>query len=229
MRVTRTSWVLSALGGVVMLFLISGPSSAGFLGPAEPYAKPGSFTFNGGYSFVEQKVKSSEVDDLILKSNQYFVEGSYSPAKNWEFYLRAGGADQKVQSSDFKDGVRPFAGIGVRGLFYDNGLFGFGPFAQGNYYDTWKDSGFKITNAWDVTAGIAAQFKHSSGFIVYGGPYVYFTEMKLDNSDSTTLHQKDEIGGFVGLKWPVTKQVSVSGEASYAGRWSFGGFISYAF
>jgi hypothetical protein len=206
-------------------------SFAGLLGPAEPYAKPGSFSLSGGYSYVEQKVGSSGVGDVILKSNQYFVEGTYSPIKNWEGYLMGGGADMKVKDGDFKDDIRPFGGIGVRGLLYDNGFFGVGPVLQANFYSEWKDGRAKLKDAWDVTAGLAGQLKHrSSGFILYGGPYAYWTKMKAEGPvTSETLNEKGNVGVFVGIKCPVNNQLSVTGEARYLDRWSLGGMISFAF
>jgi hypothetical protein len=243
MRVARKAWMLSILS-VAFVSLWSASSFAGLLGPAEPYAKPCSLSLSGGYSFVEQEIKSSGFGDIITKSNQYFVEGSYSPFRNWEGYLRGGGADMKTQDGNFKDDVRPFGAVGIRGLILDNGAFGFGPVAQANFYSEWKDNLYgielKAQDTWDVTAGLVGQWRHkSSGFVAYGGVYAYWTQMKLKSSlnipgfgqvnGSTTFHENSNVGEVVGIKWPVNKQLSVTGEARYVDRWSAGAMINYAF
>ena len=131
---------LSYLLSVVLVLFTIGISSAGQFGPAKPAAKEGGASIGIGYFNSESKMKSSETGNLIFKSNQVHLQGSYSFVKNWEAYGRIGVADMKERVLGLKDGAKVFGSLGVRGLLYDDGLFSFGPFIQGNMYSTYSDT-----------------------------------------------------------------------------------------
>jgi hypothetical protein len=229
---------LSYLLSIALVLFAIGISSAGQFGPAEPAAKEGGASIGIGYFNSESKMKSSDTGDLIFKSNQVFLQGSYSFIKNWEAYGRIGGADMKEKESGLKDGTKVFGSLGLRGLFYDDGLFSFGPFIQGNMYSTYTDtvtsSGgavekYKIENPWDASVGLAAQIKIEK-LIFYYGPFAYMARNKLKvQNDSTTLKEKQNLGGFLGINVLATKDFNFSIEGQYTGKFSVGGMVNYSF
>ncbi|MBT9537784.1 MAG: hypothetical protein IVZ94_06590 [Nitrospirae bacterium] len=46
---------------------------------------------------------------------------------------------------------------------------------------------------------------------------------------STTLKEKNNIGGFAGVRVPLGKGFSVEVEGQYKSRFSFGGALTYSF
>ena len=228
---------LSYLLSVALVLFTIGISFAGQFGPAKPDAKDGGASIGIGYFNSESKMKSSETGNLIFKSNQVHLQGSYSFVKNWEAYGRIGGADMKEQVSGLKDGSKVFGSLGVRGLFYDDGFFSFGPFIQGNMYSTYTDtvtSGgaaekYKIENPWDASVGLAAQIKIEK-LMFYYGPFAYMARSKFKvQNDSTTLKEKQNLGGFLGINVLATKDFNFSIEGQYTGRFSVGGMVNYSF
>jgi hypothetical protein len=229
---------LSYLLSVALVLFTIGISFAGQFGPIEPAAKEGGASIGIGYFYSESKMKSSDTGSLVFKSNQVYLQGSYSFVKNWEAYGRIGGTDMKEQALDLNEGAKVFGSLGVRGLFYDNGLFSFGPFIQGNMYstysDAWTSSGgvverLKIENPWDATVGLAAQIKKDK-LIFYYGPFVYMARNKLKvQNDSTTLKEKQNLGGFLGINILAIKDFNICIEGQYTGRFSVGGMVNYSF
>lgn len=230
---------------ITLVLFATSISSAGQFGPAEPTAKEGKTSIGIGYFYSETKMKSADIEGLIFKSNQVYLQGSYSFVKNWEVYGRIGGADMKEKESGLKDDVKTFGSLGVRGLFYDNGLFAFGPFIQGtlysNYSDTVTSGGatgkFTVENPWDGSVGLAAQIKKDN-FIFYYGPFAYMARNKLrvrvgfdslSANDSSTLKEKGNFGGFLGINVLAAKRFNIGLEGQYTGRFSVGGIVSYSF
>lgn len=237
--------LLSCLLSVLFVICVVGISSAGQFGPAEPAAKEGKPSIGIGYFYSETKMKSSDIEGLIFQSNQVYLQGSYSFVKNWEIYGRIGGADMREKETGFQDNMKTFGSLGVRGLLYDDGLFGFGPFIQGTIYSNYSDrvtSGgatgkFSVENPWEGVVGLAAQIKKGN-FMLYYGPFAYMARNKLkvrvafDNltvNDSTTLKEKGNFGGFLGINVLAAKGLNIGIEGQYTGKFSVGGICSYSF
>jgi hypothetical protein len=159
----------------------------------------------------------------------------------------------RVGPKDFKDGFKPFSTLGAKGIIYENNnkSLSIGPFIQttlySNYKDEWtrnelgwSDSGSitaKWEKPWDVNLGISAQTKIGE-VILYGGPFVYWYKVKGvneamgsagSNSDSTTFKEKNNIGGFAGVKVPLGKKFSVEVEGQMKSKFSAGAAIIYRF
>jgi hypothetical protein len=224
------------LSAALVLFTLS-VSFAGQFGPPEPTAKEGKPSIGIGYFYSESKMKSGDTGNLVFKSNQVFLQGSFSFVKNWEVFGRIGGADMKDHASGFKDGMKAFGSLGVRGLVYDDGLFGFGPVIQGNIYSRHNDttiSGgeperFTVENSWDGSVGLAAQIKIDK-VVFYYGPFAYVARNKLKVQNySATLKEKQNVGGFLGVNVLAIKGLNICIEGQYTGRFSVGGMVNYSF
>ena len=120
---------------IVMCFLVFfvavATAHSGQFGPPEPTAKEGKLSLGVGYSHFLDKwaPKDTGWTDAKLTANQPYVQVSYGFMKNAEAYLRLGAMDLKVSpaffsgtglsgfKSEFSDGFKPFANVGVKGVF----------------------------------------------------------------------------------------------------------------
>ncbi|MCG2709600.1 MAG: hypothetical protein L6246_04665, partial [Thermodesulfovibrionales bacterium] len=202
--------------------------------------------------------------------NQAHLQLGYGFVKNWEAYLRVGGADFKAApgfettgrsgiKSDFKDGYKPFGTIGVKGVFNVSDSFGIGPFFQASLYSSYKDSSsgtvstgssetqeVKVKNPREINLGIGLQGKIGET-IIYGGPVAYWVKNKTEWAGklgagtvytatgtntyvvSTTYKEKGNIGGFAGVRVPLSKSLNLEVEGQYKSRFSMGGALTYSF
>jgi hypothetical protein len=232
---------------VALIFCaLIGTSNAGQFGPLDSTAEAGKFTLGVGYFFEDTKWKADDFGDFRTESNQYYLQVSYGLPKNWEVYGRIGGADMKLKSDGFLDGTKdstqPFGTLGIKGAFFKKNQFSFGAFAQGTYRSEYKDSATvggtevdsKFKDHYDINVGLAAQLKFGN-FLVYGGPFWYYARAKAELSASgyqdvsETVKEKDNIGGFLGVKIPITKRVGLNIEGQLRDRTSYGAMITYAF
>jgi hypothetical protein len=218
---------------VLMLFAMGSVVYAGQFGPLEPAAKEGRVALGIGYFRSSAEWKPKDVGEgKKVTQNKVYLQLSYSPVKNLELYARVGGADLKIKDvfrtneevramlladgvtdpvvtglkPDFKEGLRTFGTIGVKGFFNVSDSFGIGPFAQVSMYSSYKDrnSGtvtgtipgvgallatgteeLKIKNLRDINLGIGLQGKIGD-LIVYGGPFAYWTRAKVDWTEVVT-------------------------------------------
>ena len=255
---------------VLMLFAMGSMVYAGQFGPPEPAAKEGKASLGIGYFYSSAKYKPKDTvnfREFKGTQNQAYLQLGYGFVKNAEVYLRVGGADAKVKNAitdpditnsgpkDFKDGLKPFGTLGVKGIIYesDNKSFGIGPFIQASLYSSykdewtfselgWSDSGYlklKVKKPWDINLGISAQAKIGE-VILYGGPVAYWNKAKAEaeaknlttgNSDSasTTIKEKNNVGGFAGIRIPLSKGLNLEVEGQLKSRFSMGGALTYAF
>ena len=251
----------------LILFTAGNIAYAGQFGPPEPVSKEGKVSLGIGYFYYSDKLepKDSGWEKSKVTQNQAYLQLGYCFIKNWEAYLRVGGADIKtpdafLTSADdpalagfkatFKDGLKPFGTIGIRGVFNINPSFGIGPFFQASLCSNYKDktSGtllgipttqeMKIKRPWDINLGAALQGKIGE-VILYGGPLVYWARSKVDYemtvtgvgtvTDSTTYKEKNNFGGFAGFRLPLGKGLSVEVEGQLKNRFSAGGSLVYSF
>jgi len=256
---------------IAAIFATGSMVYAGQFGPPEPAAKEGKAALGIGYFNYSAKWKPKDSDgdeDKVIRQNQTYLQLSYGLAKNWEAYLRVGGADSKIKDTfwtsageaalsgfkpDFKDGYKPFGTIGVKGVFNITPSFGIGPFFQASLYSSYKDSTsgtydvppvtpasqeIKVKNPWDINIGVGLQGKIGET-IIYGGPVAYWTKAKGEwtgtiegvgtDTESVTLKEKNNIGGFAGLRLPLGKGLNLEVEGQLKSRFSMGGALTYSF
>lgn len=78
--------------------------------------------------------------------------------------------------------------------------------------------------------------------IVYGGPVAYWARHKVEATvavyaatetytltESTTYKEKNNIGGFAGIRIPLSKSLNLEVEGQYKSDFSMGGALTYAF
>lgn len=256
---------------VLMLFAMGSIVYAGQFGPPEPAAKEGKVALGVGYFNYSAKWKSKNTEDgeeEKMNQNQAYLQLGYGFTKNWEAYLRVGGADAKVRDvfytsaddpdvagfkSDFKDGYKPFGTIGVKGVFNVTPSFGIGPFLQATLYSSYKDKTtgtynvppvtpasqeIKVKNPREINLGVGLQGKIGET-IIYGGPVAYWAKGKAEwtgtiegvgtDTESTTLKEKNNVGGFAGVRIPLSKSLKLEVEGQLKSRFSMGGALTYAF
>jgi len=161
--------------------------------------------------------------------------------------------------SDVEDDFKPFGTIGAKGVFNISDSFGIGPFVQASFYSSYEDSTsgtvdgspenqkIKISSPWEVDLGLGLQGK-IGGAIIYGGPVVYWARQKAEWTGklsapgatytatgtntytvSTRYKEKGNIGGFAGLRVPLSKSIGIEVEGQYKSEFSFGGALTYSF
>jgi len=243
---------LFGIVAIVLFVMVVGIAHASQFGPQEPIAKDGNFSMSAGYTYYTGKWEGGG-DNYKMTQNQAFIQGSFTFKKLWEAYARVGGANMKIDDlfvagENFQDKTQFFGTAGLKGLLYNTPAFGIGPFLQASYFGNYKDSrnvtsggtsgtwDLKWKNQWDVTFGIGMQTK-LNGIILYGGPFVYWAQASLDSSSavnnipnrSYTFNEKNNIGGYLGLRIPATKNISVDVEGEVKNNVTGGIKVNYAF
>ncbi|MBA3071603.1 MAG: hypothetical protein FP829_05515 [Nitrospirae bacterium] len=268
---------------IAAIFVTGSMVYAGQFGPPEPAAKEGKVALGIGYFHYSAKSKPKDTvagvvstagdtvnwDEGKGTSNQAYLQLGYGFTKNWEAYLRVGGADSKAKDafytgaysagfkSDFNDGYKPFGTIGVKGVFNVTPSFGIGPFFQATLSSSYKDStsgtleGYSVTqevkvnNPREINLGVGLQGKIGD-VIIYGGPVAYWAKHKAEwtgkvvgatwavtGTDtlafSTTYKEKNNIGGFAGVRVPLGKGLSLEVEGQMKSKFSMGGALTYSF
>jgi len=243
----------------VMMFVSASVAYAGEYGPAEPTSKPGGFALGIGYTYHQAKLKTNAWSDKLTQKEAY-LNAEYSPARNIAVYAKLGGADMKIKNAfglngndyDFKDGMKPFGTLGVKGMVDMTNSFGVGLFVQGSLYGKYKDVSTDTSmgtvdqvksehkSTWAVDIGIPVQYKFSgSDIVLYGGPVVYWYKTKsvsqfFTNGVSTSsiftgyLKEKNNVGAFVGGRIPISKGISLVVEGQMKSMFSLGSMVSFA-
>lgn len=231
-------------------------TDAGQFGPPEPVASEGKVSLEVGYFHLSEILNPARGNSFLqqhdIKQNQVYVQAAYGFIKEWEAYLRIGGSDLKlkdvftfnaVSSFDLPDtsrnSFRPFGTFGLKGLLYDGGYFGIGPFFQASLFSSYKDkdksflppdSGtlagllarsqeLKVKNPWDVNLGIGLQTK-VYGISLYGGPFAYWTGHKAYKFELASRTAEGCLGGPVGC--PDRVEVD---KTHYREKNNFGAFV----
>lgn len=257
-----------ALVIVFLIFLVADSLVyAGQFGPPEPVSKEGRLSLGIGYFYYSDRwePKDSAWEKSKVTQNQEYLQLGYSFIKNWEAYLRVGGADQKMTdmfdtstdspdlagfNATFKDGSKPFGTIGVRGVFNITPSLGIGPFFQGSFYSSYKDKTtgtflglsatqeMKVKKPREINLGVGFQSKIGK-ITLYGGPVAYWAKSRVDwemivpgvgtATASTTYKEKNNFGGFAGLRVPLGKAFTLEVEGQMKSELSGGASISYSF
>ena len=237
----------------IVSFFAAGTAMAGEFGAPAPYTKEGQFSMGLGYSYMDSKVKPKDrtiidADNFKFTQSQVYLEGGYGIAKGWEVFARLGGADLKGVGAfvdnalpggkaDFKDGMKFFGALGVRGAFYSAPSHSVGAFLQGTYFPEYKDvdaqqSQLKVKSMYEVDFGIAAQMNLGPA-VVYAGPFFYVLRGKAEDTDlsvpvvlgTASFKEKTPVGGFAGVRYPFGSGYF----ANLEGRYQSGGVLSVSF
>lgn len=224
--------ILILVGLILVAFL--GTAYAGYFGAPQPMALENSGSVGIGYFFHQNTWKANNATREV-KQNEIYAQFS-AATKYLETYLRLGGADLKVDNAfpsgdSFKDSGRVFGTIGLRTILEITPYLGVGPFLQASIFDDFQDSsrGETITfkKPWEIAGGAALQGKIGD-FIVYAGPYLYWSQAKDESTDSH-IESKNNFGGMAGVRIPIGKRFNVEAECQYLDKVSAGAQFSYSF
>jgi len=237
------------LSVVAILASVAAAHAVSLLGPVEPAASPGKFSFGIGYFFYDDKWKNS--GSFRFQQNQLFAEGSYGFYKGMEVFLRLGGADAQLPNFSpgfsFKDNMKPYSGIGARGVLYR-----FSPqfdIAGNLYLDrVWSDYDESVTPAgavklkapWSASFAVLGQWTPYKVFVFYGGPKVYYESSKeyvssqvngVAVESSRSIRNNSLVGGVFGTRFSIMgiEKLKLGLELQFTDRVSVGGMASYAF
>lgn len=152
--------------------------------------------------------------------------------------------------SEFSDGFKPSATLGFKGVFNITPEIGIGPFLQTTLYPNFKDSTtgkvlgaastqeMELKNAREFNVGFALQGKIGDA-IVYAGPVAYWARGDVENKItvtgggvttlSTAYKEKNNVGGFLGVRLPMGKEFAAEIEGQYKSDFSGGASVTYSF
>lgn len=123
-------------------------------GPAEPDARPGSFSLGLGFFHFKYKLKPENGGGTIFRfheettrADQYFLQATYAPRRELEIYLRFGVSDIRAADSlvvgnerpDFNEDFRGFGAVGLKTHFVLTDHFAAGPFIQASIYSRYQE------------------------------------------------------------------------------------------
>lgn len=226
--------------------LLSTTASADVFGPASPAAKPGVLTVGAG---VAGNAFSYEIDnnnffDSKAKQLQGYAQLGYAPSANCETYLRLGMADLRIDnaflaSRDFKADAEPYATLGIKGLLRQSQNFDLGLILQGSYFGDYSDSAviggtthtLAFEKIWEANLALILQ-KDLDGGILYGGPLAYIRKGDAKTSvgnASDEFEEENNIGGLIGVRWPLKNGVTFDFEAQVKSEVSGGAAVIFPF
>lgn len=228
--------------------LFATTASADVFGPASPAAKPGVLTVGAG---VATNAFSYDVDNngnfaqsRKAKQLQGYAQLGYAPSANCETYLRLGMADLRIDnaiipSRDFKADSEPYATLGIKGLLRQSQNFDLGLILQGSYFGDYSDSwvinnttqSLALEKIWEANLALVLQ-KELDGGILYGGPLAYIRQGDIKTSvgnASDTFEEENNIGGLIGVRWPLKNGVTFDFEAQVKSEVSGGAAVIFPF
>jgi hypothetical protein len=231
----------SFLLSVCCLLLAQGLAFAGLFGPAQATGKKGEFSFGPGFIIYSGELENN----TDFQQTQAYVQFGYALSDKFEIYLQGGAADLTVEDvfdrDDFEDGFRPFGTAGFKALLIDRKPLGIGLFAQGTVFSDYDDQGtvlgiptkVEFSSAFEVVGGVVLQ-SVLDGAILYGGPYFYTREGDVDVTIGTltssgSFEEDGNLGGFIGMRWPLRNGTNVDLEGHLRTDFSIGADILFTF
>jgi len=168
------------------------------------------------------------------RTSKLYANLGYGILRNWEAFLRVGGADHGVADQGVSNGSRLAVGGGTKATFYETGNWSFGGILQlswAGWEDGYQAESDTISNEHSVTEGQAALgacYQFSPHFSLYGGPFATFykgtSEMKITRVLGTTLtigetSQDTDMdawfGGYLGLGIQIHEKATAAIEFQY--------------
>jgi hypothetical protein len=93
---------------------------------------------------------------------------------------------------------------------------------------------FLIKGLYNIQAGLSGQMKIYQGIAMYDGAFWYYTRGKMEIAtagirSSETLTENSPLGGYLGFRMPLSKQIGLSLEGQYINNFSGGVYMNYKF
>lgn len=191
--------------------------------------------------------------------NSIYGQGEYGINEGLAAYFRLGVADLVLEkavlpilltdvTSDMEGELRPWGGIGVKGVIGGGRPLSLGYFVDGRYFANYSDEKTTVVGGtpvrlemtlkeyWSAEAGLPLQLKfYGCGLFV--GPVVTISSAKLevsatalgvtDTTDSV-FREKSPIGVMAGLAIPLGTMGRVSIEGRFGNTSAWGAVINFA-
>ncbi|HEY5995908.1 MAG TPA: hypothetical protein VIU29_02760 [Candidatus Deferrimicrobiaceae bacterium] len=228
---------IAAVAAILLTLLPWRPAHA--LGPAGtlPVGNEGtgSFAVGAGFQLRELALSSrkSEFPGITARQKLYYAQVS-AESYGWEWTGRLGGADFS-DGRQFDAGLKPFAGVGVRGTLYGDRMGDYGVTASlradlFSRYTADTEVGprlqglVRVKDFWDAEAALTG-YRHFDRLTVYAGPVLEYVEAKIyrttfsgpgiDTTNDSYYKKKSNAGVAGGLSWQQGgKRIGVEGGAS---------------
>jgi hypothetical protein len=226
--------------------LFAATAGAETFGPASPAAKPGVLTLGTGVfgSSFSYDIDNANFLDSKAKQLQGYLQLGYATSTSCETYLRLGMADLRIDNvfgngRDFKADSEPYGTLGIKGLLRKSPNFDIGVFLQGSYFGDYSDSSviggnvasLAVEKTWEANLGLVLQ-KELEGGILYGGPLAYIRKGDVSTNigpASDEFEEENNLGGFVGVRWPLKNGVTFDFEAQFKSEVSGGAAVIFPF
>jgi len=190
-----------------------------------------------GFGYGNQKFEDEDSVKSI-EQNLAYLQAAIGLGGGWEIYVRGGGGDMNLKSTgpdDLRDTMKPFAGGGFNGRIYDGRVLDISLFGQGNYYTfmTFEDDDtgtyYELSDFWDGSAGVGFEVEIEGAFL-YAGPFYYIWQATLEGGGlKEDLKPAQQIGGMVGIRWPLVSGWELDVEGQLADKYVFGAALNYPF
>lgn len=241
---------------LVSLLLLTQNALAGSVGPIATENRGGKLTVGAGYLMTasDWEAINRGPGRLELQQNQLYAELGLGLGGRWEIILRGGVADLSVDnafrygsSKDGDDTFRSFGSVGFKGDLYSGTSLTVGPFIQGSYYSTYIDRApgtslevgpgtetVHLDEWWEARGGLIMQGV-LEGAVLYGGPFYYRSEAKFRRAfnnalqEELELKEKGTIGALLGVRWPLSRNMSIDVEGQLRSAAELGAALHYHF
>lgn len=214
----------------LLCLLFSGAAAeAAHLGPAQPLTNRGEFSLGSGFFYY-----SAEWDgDVDATQSLAYVQAGYGILPNTEVYVQLGGANLEIDDSEFEDGYRPFGTVGVKAMLLERDPVSMGAFLQGSYFADYEDETpggeLSVESSYEINGGLALQTV-LEGATLYGGPLFYIHEGDVSLAGrSGSFEEQGNLGGFIGIRWPLKNRMAIDLETHLKTGVSVGGAFHYIF
>jgi len=225
-----------AILATLLVFAGSTNAFAMMYGSPVSSLKAGHLSLGLGYNVQTNAVDESNMD---IHQEIPYLQAGLGLGGGWEIYVRGGGADLDLENANgtdaMGDSLMPYTGFGLNGRIYDGRVLDISLFGQGNYYtladyeDEIAGVTYTLTDYWDASAGVGFEVGIEGAFL-YGGPYYYTWEATLEAGGvETVLEPKSQIGGMLGIRWPLVSGWELDIEGQVRKDYVFGAALNYPF
>lgn len=220
---------------LLALLLAAGtPAFAFHIGPATPAADHGEVNLGAGYFFYNATWhdRDDDLSDIDLEQNRAYLHIGYGLGMDdeppWEVYFR-GGASDLESDGESDDDFAAFAATGLKGVFHEGDVFGWGMVFQGAYFAGMNSNGVSLDDFWEIEFALPIQAKLGP-VLLYAGPVFYGARGKGQNLDGPEidLEEDQNFGGFGGAGLDIGP-LRFEAEAQYKSEFSASGFVSMQF
>lgn len=254
----KNSLYLAAAVFVTIFLHVPDLSAQGLLGRPQGYSREGKGLYTA-VGFVETRKTMENNRRNSMKERIIYSEAGYGLSHGFELYGRLGFVDgvisgplgppnYHVSSTDLRADDRFLATVGLRWSHPVNSYLRMGVTVQGNYYindasdevigirpdgkNTLHE--MKIKRQWSIKSALALQADLPKGVKIYAGPYLQYGEGKIWSLPAILgwrekININEPLGAYGGFTVPLIRRFSLTGEAWYGGKFSFGSMITYAY